>query len=88
MILEWYLLIILHHAPFGALQGPFEAYESCQRMADDLVVLGESIHTPTQVFCAAKKQATGGETKSSGKPSMSNSAVGESERAQASCSSP
>jgi len=66
MILEWYLLIILYNAPFGALQGPLDSYASCQTMADDLIALGTSIETPTQVFCAAKKKmiSLGGTDKS------------------------
>ena len=86
MILEWYLLIILHNAPFGALQGPLETYESCQRMADDLVALGESIQTPTQVFCAAKQQTAVGETKRNGASSMGKGSAGEPEREERSCS--
>jgi hypothetical protein len=59
MILEWYLLIILHNAPFGTLQGPFDSYQSCQTMADDLMAFGKSVQTPTQVLCAVKERSLG-----------------------------
>ena len=77
MILEWYLLIILHNAPFGALQGPLDSYQSCQRMADDLIALGKSVETPTQVFCAAKQTASLGEANKSGIPCNGKSSAGE-----------
>lgn len=55
MLLEWYLVIILFQAPFGALQGPLDSYEVCQKLAEDMIVLGQSLGTPTQAFCAVKR---------------------------------
>ena len=45
-------------APIGALQGPLDSYEVCQKLADDMMALSQSLATPTRAFCAVNRASS------------------------------